>query len=276
MLQKNTVIKNLTDWAAENNQVRAMILTSSRANPNCQTDLFSDYDIELYVSDIRQFKNDNWLKYFGAVMIRWPLKPMATFNKAWITRLVLFTNEVRIDKKSIDPSAYDDGYQVLVDKDKLTINLNTPTFSGYKIKKPEKEEYDNLVNAFFWDAPYVAKNLRRDELYYAKFMLDSSLRFSELQKMIEWHIAMQHDWSISTGKRGRLFKHYLSAEVWKGLEATFSDADIENNWRAFFNMIALFRKLAKKVGDNLGYEYPEKIDEQVTAYCKKIKTSKKE
>jgi hypothetical protein len=41
-------------------------------------------------------------------------------------------------------------------------------------------------------------------------------------------------------------------------------------------MIDLFRKLAKEVGDNLGYEYPEKIDEQVTAYCKKIKTSKKE
>jgi aminoglycoside 6-adenylyltransferase len=118
--------------------------------------------------------------------------------------------------------------------------------------------------------------LRRDELYYAKFMLDSSLRFGELQRMIEWHIAMQHDWSISTGKRGRLFKHYLSAKVWKELEATFSDADIANNWRAFFNMIDLFRTLAKEVGDNLGYEYPEKIDEQVTAYCKKIKTSKKE
>jgi aminoglycoside 6-adenylyltransferase len=281
MLQKNTVIKNLTDWAAENNQVRAMILTSSRAKPGRQTDLFSDYDIELYVNDIRQFKNDNWLNDFGDVMIRWPLKPMATFDKAWITRLVLFENEVRIDfqvtaKKSMHPSAYDDGYQVLVDKDKLTINLNTPTFSRYNIKKPEKEEYDNLVNAFFWDAPYVAKNLRRDELYYAKFMLDSSLRFGELQRMIEWHITMQHDWSISTGKRGRLFKHYLSAKVWKELEATFSDADIANNWRAFFNMIDLFRTLAKEVGDNLGYEYPEKIDEQVTAYCKKIKTTKKE
>ena len=148
MLQKNTVIKNLTDWAAENNQVRAMILTSSRAKPGRQTDLFSDYDIELYVNDIRQFKNDNWLNDFGDVMIRWPLKPMATFDKAWITRLFLFENDVRIDfqvtaKKSMHPSAYDDGYQVLVDKDKLTINLNTPTFSRYNNKKPEKEEYDN-------------------------------------------------------------------------------------------------------------------------------------
>jgi aminoglycoside 6-adenylyltransferase len=279
MLQKNKVIKNLTNWAMENNQVRAMILTSSRANPHCRTDSFSDYDIELYVTNIRQFKNDKWLNNFGDVTIRWPRKPMATFDKEWITRLVLFDNEVRIDfqitsKKSINQSAYDDGYKVLVDKDKLTINLIESTFRRYQVKKPTKEEFDDLVNAFFWNATYVAKNLRRDELYYAKFMLDNILRFDDLQKMIEWNIAMQHDWSISTGKCGRLFKHYLSSKVWIELEATFSDAGIENNWRAFFKMIELFRALAQEVANNLGYEYPDTIDEKVTAYCKKVKMLK--
>jgi aminoglycoside 6-adenylyltransferase len=196
ILQKNKVIENLTNWAVKNKQVRVMILTSSRANPSCHTDSYSDYDIEMYVTDINEFKNDNWLGDFGDVMIRWPLKPMATFDKEWITRLVLFDNEVRIDfqitsNKSINQFAYDDGYKVLVDKDKLTVNLTEPTFSRYKVKKPAKEEYNDLVNAFFWNATYVAKNLWRDELYYAKFMLDNTLRFDDLQKMIEWNIVFK-------------------------------------------------------------------------------------
>jgi hypothetical protein len=41
-------------------------------------------------------------------------------------------------------------------------------------------------------------------------------------------------------------------------------------------MIELFRVLAKEVAKNLGYEYPDTIDEKVTAYCKKIEMSEKE
>ena len=52
----------------------------------------------------------------------------------------------------------------------------------------------------------------------------------------------------------RLCKHYLDSITWTKLKATFSDVDIENNWKVFFNMISLFRKLATHVGKNLGYE----------------------
>jgi len=278
MQQEKEVIEKLQNWANENNSVRAVILTGSRVTPNSHTDIFSDYDVELYVKNIQQFMNDEWLTFFGDIMIRWPLKPMSTFNKDWITRLVLFENEVRIDfqitsKKSIDPSAYDSGYKVLVDKDSLTKNLNKATFSKYVIKKPTKEEYEALVNGFFWDATYVVKNLWRDELCYAKYMLDNIIRFEYLHKMIDWHIAMQHNWSISTNKYGGFFKRYLDSRTWTELQATFSDAGIENNWQAFFNMIDLFRKLAKSVAKNLGYEYLDEIDQKVTEYCKKVKKS---
>lgn len=281
MQQEKEVIGKLQNWASENDSVRAAILTSSRVIPNSYTDIYSDYDVELYVKDIQQFMNDEWLTFFGDIMIRWPLKPMSTFDKDWITRLVLFENEVRIDfqitsKKSIDSSAYDSGYKVLVDKDGLTRNLNAATFSEHVVNKPTKEEYESLVNGFFWDATYVAKNLWRDELCYAKYMLDNIIRFEYLHKMIDWHIAMQHNWSISTNKYGRFFKHYLDSKTWTELEATFSDAGIETNWQAFFNMIDLFRKLAKSVAKYLGYEYPYEIDQKVTEYCKKVKTFKVE
>lgn len=281
MQQEKEVSEKLQNWANENDSVRAVVLTSSRVTPNSYTDIFSDYDVELYVKDIQPFMNDEWLTFFGDIMIRWPLKPMSTFDKGWITRLVLFENKVRIDfqitsKESIDSSAYDGGYKVLVDKDGLTKNLNEATFSKYIIKKPTKEEYEASVNDFFWDATYVAKNLWRDELYYAKYMLDNIIRFKCLNRMIDWYIAMQRNWSISTNKYGRFFKRYLDSKTWTELTATFSDAGIENNWQAFFNMIDLFRKLAKDVAKNLGYEYPDEIDQKVTEYCNKVKASKVE
>ena len=281
MLQEKEVIEKLQNWASECDCVRAMVLTSSRANPDSYTDIFSDYDIELYVKDMQLFMDDKWLSFLGEPMIKWPLKPMSTFDKDWITRLVIFENEVRIDfqitaKKSIAPSSYDSGYRVLIDKDGLTKDLNEPTFSEHIIKKPTREEYESLVNGFFWNATYVAKHLWRDEVYFAKSMLDSSLRFDHLTKMIEWYIASQHNWSININKYGRFFKRYLDSKTWTELEATFTDADIENNWQAFFNMIDLFRKLAKYVGKNLGYEYLSQTDQKITDYCKKVKTSEKD
>ena len=278
MQNEKDVLDKLKNWANQNDCVRAMVLTSSRAHPDSHTDIFSDYDIELYVEDIQSFMNDDWMSFFSNPIIKWPLKPMSTFSEDWITRLVLFENEVRIDfqitsMKSVELSAYGNRGKVLVDKGGLTADLSEPTFSQYLTKKPTREEYASLVNAFFWDAPYIAKYLWRDELYFAKFM-DNSLHFNNLLKMIEWYIAIKHDWSINTGIQGRFFKRFLDSETWAELEATFADANIENNWDALFDLIDLFRKLAIHVGNKLGYTYPHETDRKITEYCKKIKATK--
>jgi len=280
MQKENDIITRLKRWALENDHVRASILTGSRANPKAHVDIFSDYDVDLYVTDISSFMDDRWLDIFGDIMIRWPLIPMSTFDKDWITRLVLFEMAVRIDfqitlKKSIEPNSYDDGFKVLADKDNLTLKIKDPTFSKYTIKKPTEKEYQTLINDFFWEATIVVKNLWRDELLYAKYTLDNIIRFEYLQPIIEWYISAQHNWSVSTNKHGRLFKQYLDSQTWTELSSTFSDANIENNWKAFFNTVGFFKKLAKDVAKKLGYSYPDEIDLKVTEYCRKASTLEK-
>ena len=50
-------------------RVRAMLLTSSRADPKAHLDLFSDYDVILVVTDIHPFFEDRtWLQDFGQVL----------------------------------------------------------------------------------------------------------------------------------------------------------------------------------------------------------------
>ncbi|MBN1188958.1 MAG: aminoglycoside 6-adenylyltransferase [Dehalococcoidales bacterium] len=55
------------------------------------------------------------------------------------------------------------------------------------------------------------------------------------------------------------------------MESTFSYADIGSNWQSFFKMIDLFRKLAKEVARNLGFQYPDSTDQKVTRYCRKLR-----
>ncbi len=280
-MQQNEVYQKLKNWAQNNNNVRAMILTSSRVDPKSKPDVFSDYDIELYVSDIEPFLNDEWLKFFDKIMVCWPLKPISTFDKNRITRLVHFKNRNRIDfqitaQKQTKPITYDSGYQILIDKDGIEKQIKKPTYKEHIITKPSKEEFLTLVNDFFWDATYIAKNLWREELFYAKFMFDSVIRFEYFEKMIEWYIAMQHNWEISTNKHGRYFKRYLEPKEWKEIEKTFAGADNENNWQAFFKTIELFSSMAKKVAKGLDYDYPEKIDSEITKYCHEAKTIEKE
>jgi len=160
---------------------------------------------------------------------------------------------------------------VLIDKDALTANLSQPTFAKYIIRKPSRQEYETLVHDFWWDATYVPKYLWRDELPYAKYMFDNIIRYSYLQRIVDWYIGQQHDWTVSMGLYGKWFKHYLDTETWTELESTYANSDIKENWVAFFRMVDLFRKMATKVGVQLGYEYPIHLDNEVTEYISSIR-----
>jgi aminoglycoside 6-adenylyltransferase len=274
---ENEVLAQFDSWARGNDLVRAAVLTSSRARPDGKIDFLSDYDIELYVGDLEPFqRDDGWLDAFGPIMARWPFRPRSTGNDGWITRLVLFRDGVRIDfqisdQLTIAPNEYDDGYKVLIDKDDLTTRLNPPTFSANWIKKPSQEQFDTLVHEFWWDATYVPKYLWRDELPFAASVLSQVVRTEYLHTVIEWFIGLQHGWSVNTGHRGKHFKRYLDGELWSEYAGTFAGAEIEENWQAFFNAVALFRKLAKIVGESLGYAYPMQMDKEMTEYFTHIR-----
>lgn len=273
------ILQQFVKWAENNNIIRAAILTSSRADPNSHIDFLSDYDIEMYVSDLHQFrKNDNWLKPLGKIMVRWPLKPRTTFDKNWLTRLILFNNGVRIDfqitdKTNIKPNHYDYGYKILIDKDAILKDAPKPTYSKFNISKPSKEEYETIVNEFWWNATYVPKYLWRDELPFAKSMMGQAVHDKYLRRIIEWYIGMQNNWSVNTGVCGRHFKRYLNDEIWTEFESTFTGANIEDNWNAFFNAVSLFGKLGKIIGNSLGYEYPIDMEKEMIKYYLMIRNS---
>lgn len=273
-------------WAEALASVRAVILTSSRARAGARVDALSDYDVILYASDPAPFLRDgSWTADLGTVLVQLPARGQ---EHAWAypSRLVLYEDGTKIDftvlsvgvlraaaETSRLPEELDAGYRVLLDKDDVATALPVPSGSAYILSPPTQEEYAALVEEFWWEATYVAKSLWREELLPARFSLECVLKLDLLRRMLEWRVALDHDWTYRPGVMGRGLKAHLAPELWGELEQTFTGAAMEENWRALSRTIALFRTVAIEVAHQLALEYPDRLDDRTTRYLEAIRTS---
>src|SRR5215207_2957082 len=272
------VIGKLVQWAEEQDTIRAMLLTSTRAIPNASVDIFSDYDVVLIVEDIRPFYEErSWLAEFGEVLVVYwdPIYPDPEYGSEKFANVIQYADGLKIDftlwpvellQKIVQAPALttelDAGYRILLDKDNLTAGMKPPTYTGYIPVRPTDEVYQKSIEEFFSDAPYVAKCLLRDELLPAKWCLDYDMKHVYLRPMLEWRMELDHGWSMPTGALGKGLKKRLPTEIWDQLEDTFAGADIADNWASLFDTIALFRRVAIEVGEGLGYIYPHDLDQR--------------
>ncbi|OCA68102.1 aminoglycoside adenylyltransferase [Chryseobacterium artocarpi] len=278
-------LEQIIQWAENNPDIRAVLLTSSLVNPYAPVDNFSDLDVELVFNSRAPYEiNNEWLKLFGE-----PISMIeendTVFDGKHAMKMVLYKDHVKVDFKlyqvsdfseeiqnEILPEDWDVGYKVLVDKDHLTKDLKSPTYQSIMIHQPSEEEFQQLLNDFWWDTTYVAKCLKRGDIFYAKFMSENVLRTDYLVPLIEWHIASNHNWNhITTNKHGRLFKKYLSENLWNRVEATFSGSNIEENWTALFAFADLVHELGNNLARKLSFTYPEKHEQDIRNYLIEVK-----
>ena len=91
-----------------------------------------------------------------------------------------------------------------------------------------------------------------------------------LRPMLEWKVAINHDWSLPVGALGKGLKKRLPPQIWTQLESCYVGTSTSENWEALFHTMALFRQVAIEVGEKLGYLYPYELDQRVTAYVKEM------
>jgi aminoglycoside 6-adenylyltransferase len=284
-MSEPAIIDNLIAWGQQRQDVRAMLLTSSRTNPSAPLDALSDYDIVVVVNDIQAYlEPDSWLADFGPVLVvyRDPLRCTDGFET--FTRVTHYQDGGKIDfsiwpvglmqkiaAESQLPDFLDIGYQVLLDKEHLTDELQPPTYTAFIPTPPTAQAYRSLIDEFFNDALYVAKYLWRDDLLPAKYSLDFVMKAECLRQMLEWRFEIAHNWSIKPGANGRGLQRYVDPDTWAALERTYVGADTAANWAALLETIELFRAVAIGVGDQLGYPYPHAMDQQVCARLERIR-----
>ena len=279
---EDVVLGRLLAWCEDDSRVRAVVLTSSRANG--RGDQLSDYDVVLAVRDAVSFRADSeWVRRYGEPAARWgdegELLGLATsflgvvYADGVKVDYTVWPEELlaRVSAADALPDGLDVGYRVLLDKDGLTAAWAPPSYRAHIPARPAEDEYRAVVEEFWWASTDAAKALWRGEVEFAKFVVDHDMKLGPLRRVLEWKIELDGDWSVRPGVCGRGLERLLPADLRDDLAATYVGSGVEESWRALDATIALFRRVATEVADHLGYAYPVEADRQVSAHLAAVR-----
>jgi aminoglycoside 6-adenylyltransferase len=276
MRSDREVAQQLEELAKSDENIRAMWQWGSRADSRRVPDALSDWDIGILARTVDPFRGDGWLRPFGAPLVRWPLHPSPTLSDRWITQLVLFEDGVRIDFQITGlpfllEEVASQPVRMLLDKDGSATDALGSRSSAFEIALPTRAEFDERVNAFFWDIVYVPKALIRNELPFAKAMLDGIIRQEHIEPLVRWYVGVTEGTETDLGVHARWLERHLPGDLWTRYKDIFAGADRDDNHRAVDAMIAFVREIAGVIAEKLGYSYPRRTDMLVSAYIATIR-----
>ena len=82
-------------------------------------------------------------------------------------------------------------------------------------------------------------------------------------KVIEWKVGIENNFDASIGKSGKFLKIYLSDDFYDKVLLTYSNYEIEENWKALFLMIEIFQQASNSIAEKFGFII-NKIEQQNT------------
>lgn len=286
-MRTETEMMNLIiNTAKSDDRVLAVYLKGSRANPNVTKDIYQDYDIMYVVEETESFLFDQeWIKNFGKVILkqeqdydfsygdRFGIRDHYDESYSW---LLLFEDGNRIDIGVETLETMRAGrnrnklFVPLLDKGGDLPQMPEPTDEEFWIKRPTEKSFYGCCNEFFWCLCDVAKGIARDELPFAMTTYNTLVR-NMLELMLSWHIGIENDFTVSSGKLHKYFKKYLSEEIYLEYLKTYTDSDYEHFWNAIDISCKLFHKMAFSTAEYLGYEYPQDDENGALQYINKIR-----
>lgn len=153
--------------AKEDERIRAVLMSGSRANPDCPKDEFQDYDIIYYVTDVAPFyDNMDWIieKFGHPAIMQMPesMELIPPDGDGCFVYLMIFEDGNRIDLTVTKSGHIDDGEPavVLLDKDGFLSDIQVKPDYWY-IKKPTQKLFSDCCNEF-WSAVFTACELFRE------------------------------------------------------------------------------------------------------------------
>lgn len=280
MRSEQEMLTLITTIAEEDERIRAVMLNGSRVNPTAKRDIFQDYDIVYFVTEIESFVADEtWPHRFGEMMIMQLPEAMIDpppMNDGHFAYLMQFMDGNRIDL-TLFPLALMATFMqeslsaMVLDKDGLFVDLPPAADRDFLPTPPTAKAFADCCNEFWWVATYVAKGLWRAELPYAKALLDGAMR-DQLLKMLTWHIGVKTDFQRGAGKFGKALQRELEPALWMLVEKSYAGSDYESNWDALLSMGDLFRQTAVPIAEQFGLPYPHDDDQRVSAHLRHVRT----
>lgn len=275
------ILSKIITWAEQEDLIRVVILSGSRASKG-PTDELSDYDIALFTTNIEKYaSDDSWMHGIEKVWVYEPCL-LRRGNKEYPTRLVVYKDGLQVDYALFDldhlndlkqakelPVEYNLGYEILLDKDGLTNGLQSATYEYPFAQKPTQQEFNLVLQEFFFEAFKEAKALVREDLGHVK--VRAYMTKIRLLQVIEWHEKTKHGWNYDTNCDAKRMKSWVSPEIWSALHNTFAHFDAPDSWEKLIKSLEVFRKLSVEVAQALGLEYPHEMAKHVCDYIFRLR-----
>lgn len=255
MSKANSLIHDIKKWAKDQPEVRAAILFGSQAQRG-QADPLSDIDLALFVTDPQALISDpSWAEAFGPIWLRVGQQLETTtldkilYEDGMLVDFAIYSVKDLASMGEHLPEILTPGYKILVDKDKTARGLPKPCGQPRTPPRPTSEDYEQTLEAFWFDAIQLAKYLLRGELWRAKHV-DWRLK-QGLLEMMGWHALLARGQEHFTTSEGKRLQEWTDPDTYISLMTVFGRFYPADSWRALEDTLKRFNALSAEVAQAL-------------------------
>ncbi len=271
----DALIEKLVQWGGGAAPLLGALVIGSQARADHPADEFSDLDLVLVVEDPSYFlQSDEWLLPVGM--------PQISFIESTVSgaleRRVLFAGGLDVDFVILSRDAFRQaaaggleilgrGYRILLDKIGLGAFLPpiSPARQPYILLS--QQQFDNLVNDFWYHAVWSAKKCARGELRTAKGCVDGHMKHL-LRQLVECHSHALHGPAYDTWHDGRFLAEWAEGWVVQALPLCYAHFETDDMKRALLETMRLFHRVAVDTAERLHYEYPHRVHRAATGWVR--------
>jgi aminoglycoside 6-adenylyltransferase len=274
----NDPLRRLVAFAEDDENIRAVLLAGSRADPRGTVDEWSDYDVAFVTRSNEPYLRAEWFadfaSQFGEVALMQTPDDGAMFDEAHdplehYAYLTQYADGLRLDLTfetvaCMRRVTLDSATVVLVNKDGAVSDVERRD-RDYWVTLPDSGRFRGCCNEFWWTAPYVAKAIARGHVIGALESLDKVVR-PQFARMLTWLAGANGGPATSVGKRGTHLSAHVPSEWHDALLASYPRADLVQIRDALDELVRAFPNLAQAVADALGYVYDAREGERASAF----------
>ncbi|MBF0812829.1 aminoglycoside 6-adenylyltransferase [Staphylococcus saprophyticus] len=263
MRTEKEIFDLILNVAEHDDNIIAVCMNGSRVNKNIQLDVYRDFDIVYVVENLEDMIVDlEWINQFGNRIITQFPEAQDLYPSQFEERypiLMLFDDYNRMDLTLISKhklSEYlseDSLVKVLLDKNNLLSDNDSPSDSSHWTNKPNQKLFDECINEFYWISTYVMKGIWRNELIYSIDYLNICRNM--LLLMLAWDEGEKFNFQINFGKNYKYLPNYLEASKYKRLFYTYPNLTSVEIKKSLYSMVDMFDVITLNVGNKCKLNY---------------------
>ncbi len=273
------MLELIIDFAQADERIRTVLITGSRTNPNADRDIFRDFDVDCYVTDVEPFREEQYVvpRFGKAILVEKPedhiYSPGAGDGRYTYNMQLADGNRVNLQffpLATYQDRSRDSQTAVILDKDGLTPDLPRPSERSHFIKEPTRHEFGDCCEAFFFClGSHIPKTLWRKKLPLLNAFIEGLRR--DLVTMLKWEIGVREGFEISVGVAGKHLEKHLELEVWTEFERTYAGADYDEIYESLLTFYRLVKSAGESVAQHYRYTFPVEDGERVLAFLQHVR-----